>query len=216
VRVRRRSLVCTVCGSGRAPRDEDRALGPGAESATLRAGMSRHATGMPCAHAAAPLAFFWGVTVSTATVRRQTAAAAAYVAVQTAAGERLGRAQPPPPAGPAPQQVSADGAMAPLVGGEWAAVKTVARGTIERDATVSERERRRAPSGYAHFPAARRWGMRGPRVVTPAAITTPPSATHRVIPTTGVPQLPPLRAATTHPWRHRLLAKKAVTSRSRI
>ncbi len=37
--------------------------------------------------------------------------------------------------------------------------------------------------------------MRGPRVVTPAAITTPPSATRRVIPTTGVPQLPPLRAS---------------------
>jgi len=41
--------------------------------------------------------------------------------------------------------------------------------------------------------------MRGPRIVTPAAITTPPSATRRVIPTTGVPQLPPLPAATTHP-----------------
>ena len=113
VRVRRRSLVGTVCGSGRSPRDEDLALGPRAESATLRAGMSRRATGMPFAH-------------------------------------------------------------------------------------------------------ARRRGMRGPRVVTPAAITTPPSATRRVIPTTGVPQLPPLPAATTHPWRHRLLAKKAVASRSRI
>lgn len=107
---------------------------PGGASARLGEGMARLATWMPFAQAAEHLAFFWGVTVSEATVRRQTeAAGAAYVAVQTAAVERLVREQPPPPAGPACQQVSADGAMVPLVGGAWAEVKTVAIGTIERE-----------------------------------------------------------------------------------
>lgn len=110
---------------------------PGAESATLREGMVRLAAWMPFAHAADHLAFFWGVRVSEATVRRQSeAAGAAYVAVQTATVERLVREQPPPPAGPALQQVSADGAMVPLVGGEWAEVKTVAIGTIARAETT--------------------------------------------------------------------------------
>ncbi len=123
--------------AGFSPLDEELALLPGAESATLREGMTRLATWMPFAHAADHLAFFWGVTVSAATVRRQTeAAGAAYVAVQTAAVEDLMREQPPAPPGPACQQVSADGAMVPLVGGAWAEVKTVAIGTIERAGTT--------------------------------------------------------------------------------
>lgn len=36
-------------------------------------------------------------------------------------------------AGPAVQQVSVDGAMVPLVGGEWAEVKTLAIGTVQVD-----------------------------------------------------------------------------------
>ena len=44
--------------------------------------------------------------------------------------ERLERELPQPPRGPAVQQVSVDGAMVPLVGGEWAEVKTVAIGTV--------------------------------------------------------------------------------------
>jgi len=120
--------------AGVSPLDEELALVPGAESATLREGMVRLAAWMPFARAAEQLAFFWGVTVSEATVRRQTeAAGAAYVAVQTAAVEDLMRAQPPVPPGPACQQVSADGAMVPLVGGTWAEVKTVAIGTIARE-----------------------------------------------------------------------------------
>lgn len=92
---------------------------------------------MPFAHAAEQLAFFWGVRVSEATVRRQTeAAGAAYVAVQTAAVATLMREQPLAPPGPVCQQISADGAMVPLVGGAWAEVKTVAIGTIEREAAT--------------------------------------------------------------------------------
>lgn len=87
---------------------------------------------MPFEQAAEHLAFFWRVRLSEATARRHAeAAGAAYVAVQTAAVERLEQEAPAPPTGPAVQQVSADGAMVPLVGGVWGEVKTVAVGTVE-------------------------------------------------------------------------------------
>jgi hypothetical protein len=47
------------------------------------------------------------------------------VAVQTAQVEELERTLPAPPQGPAVQVLSVDGAMVPLVQGEWAEVKTV-------------------------------------------------------------------------------------------
>jgi len=89
---------------------------------------------LPFAQAAEHLAFFWGVRVSVSTARRHAeAAGAAYVAVQAAEVERLEREAPPPPRGPAVQQISADGAMVPLVGGTWAEVKTLAIGTVVVD-----------------------------------------------------------------------------------
>ena len=83
------------------------------------------------------LAFFWGVELDATTVRRHTeAAGAAYVAEQTAEVERLERERPAAPAGPTVQYLSADGAMVPLVGGQWAEVKTLAIGDVKvgRDA----------------------------------------------------------------------------------
>jgi hypothetical protein len=89
---------------------------------------------MPFAQAVVELAFFWHVTLGVSTVRQRTeAAGAAYVAAQTAAVERLERTPPPAPPGPVLQQVSADGAMVPLVGGVWAEVKTLAIGTVQVD-----------------------------------------------------------------------------------
>ena len=91
----------------------------------------RLATWMPFAQAAEYLTFFWQARVGASTVRQQAeAAGAAYVAVQTATVARLEREQPPPPAGPQRQQVSAEGALVPLVGGTWAEVKTVAIGRV--------------------------------------------------------------------------------------
>lgn len=106
---------------------------PGSLSPALAAGLTRLGTWMPFARAAEELAYFWRARVSASTARRQTeAAGAAYVAVQTAAVEALERgAGEPPPAGPARQFLSADGAMVPLVGGAWAEVKTLAVGTIQ-------------------------------------------------------------------------------------
>jgi hypothetical protein len=55
------------------------------------------------------------------------------VAAETAAVERLEQQWPEPPVVPAArQQVSVDGAMVPLVQGEWAEVKTLAVGRVER------------------------------------------------------------------------------------
>jgi hypothetical protein len=89
-------------------------------------------TWMPFERAATELAHFTRVEVSDTSVRRHTeAAGAAYVAVQTAELERLERERPLGPHGPDVLQVSADGAMVPLVGGEWAEVKTVAIGRVE-------------------------------------------------------------------------------------
>ena len=87
---------------------------------------------MPFRQAAEAIAFFWGVEVSESTVRRQTeAAGVAYVAVQAAACAQLEQGNVVCPAGPAVQQLSLDGAMVPLVGGEWTEVKTAAIGTVE-------------------------------------------------------------------------------------
>ncbi|MDP9227112.1 MAG: hypothetical protein M3P18_25350 [Actinomycetota bacterium] len=44
--------------------------------------------------------------------------------------ERLERERPAAPAGPTVQYLSADGAMVPLVGGQWAEVKTLAIGEV--------------------------------------------------------------------------------------
>jgi hypothetical protein len=55
----------------------------------------------------------------------------AYEAVQTAAVTTLETQLPEPPPGPPRQLLSVDGAMVPLLHGEWAEVKTLALGEIE-------------------------------------------------------------------------------------
>jgi hypothetical protein len=104
---------------------------PGELSATLAEGVARLGTKMPFAQAATELAYFWGVELEETTLRRHTeAAGAAYVAEQSAELERLERERPAAPVGPTVQYLSADGAMVPLVGGQWAEVKTLAIGEV--------------------------------------------------------------------------------------
>jgi hypothetical protein len=87
---------------------------------------------MPFGRAAQELQHFRGVAVSRSTVERLTeAAGAAYVRCQTAEVARIAKALPVPPAGPAQQFLSVDGAMVPLVGGEWAEVKTLVIGEVQ-------------------------------------------------------------------------------------
>jgi hypothetical protein len=100
------------------PLDEDLALLPGELSPTADEALVLLGAWMPFEPAAASLARFLKVPVSKSTARRHAeAAGAAYVALQDAELERLEREAPAPPAASAIQQVSADGAMGPLVGG---------------------------------------------------------------------------------------------------
>jgi len=72
-----------------------------------------------------------GVAASEATLRRCTERqGSVYEAAQTAEVRRIETELPEPPQGPAKQLLSVDGAMVPLVGGEWAEVKTLVLGEI--------------------------------------------------------------------------------------
>jgi hypothetical protein len=108
------------------------ALLPGALTPSLQEDLVRLGVWMPFGRAAQELAYFRHTVVSRPTAERLTeAAGAAYVAVQTAEVGRLEREAPEAPAGPAKLFLSADGAMVPLVGGEWAEVKTLVLGEVQ-------------------------------------------------------------------------------------
>jgi len=93
----------------------------------------RLGTALPFERVPALLFFLMGVHVSIETVRRLTeGAGATQVAVEQAAIEQVRQALPPVPAGPEIQQISADGAMVPLIHGEWAEVRTLAVGTVQQ------------------------------------------------------------------------------------
>ncbi len=121
----RRYAMCPRCEAGLFPLDEELQLLAGHYTPTVYEDMTRLATWMPFARAVKEMAYFRQTSVTAATVRRQTeAAGAAYVAVQEHEVERLERDAPPAPKGLAQQFLSVDGAFVPLVGGEWAEVKT--------------------------------------------------------------------------------------------
>ncbi len=113
------------------PLDEELGLLPGTLTPSLQQDLVRLGTWMPFARAVSELAHFRCTDVSKSTVRRLTeAAGAAYVCVQDAEVTHLERKTPMPPPGPAQQFLSVDGAMVPLVGGEWAEVKTLVIGEV--------------------------------------------------------------------------------------
>jgi hypothetical protein len=121
-------------GPGFFPLDDTLCLLPGPFSPFLVQCMVRLGTVMPFEQVPDLLAFLTGVQVSVDKVRRVTEqAGAAQVALEEQELDRLERDLPAVPAGPATQQVSADGAMVPLVHGEWAEVRTVAVGTLAAD-----------------------------------------------------------------------------------
>ena len=116
-------------GRGFSPLDEELGLLPGSLSPLFQDHLTRLATWMPFAHAAQMLAALTGVQVSEATTRRQTyGAGAAYEAVQAA---QALTSEHPGDCSPAAKLVmSADGAMVPLVHGQWAEVKTLVIGEV--------------------------------------------------------------------------------------
>jgi hypothetical protein len=113
------------------PLDEELELLPGQLTPRCLEQLVHLGAWMPFARAAAMLADFTQVSVTEDAARRQTEkAGAAYVAYQTAEVERLERETPPPPAGLDKLCLSADGAFVPLVGPEWAEVKTLMVGEV--------------------------------------------------------------------------------------
>ena len=114
------------------PLDEELALIPGSLTPSLHEAVVRLGTRMTFRSVVQDLFFLKHVTTTEATVRRQTeTAGAAYVALQTEAVAQVEQTLPPVPAGAVRQLVSVDGAMVPLVHGEWAEVKTVVLGAIQ-------------------------------------------------------------------------------------
>jgi hypothetical protein len=117
--------------AGFSPLDAQLALLPGQYSPTIQAMLVRLSAWMPFAQAAAFLRDFAHVTVSEGTAqRRSTAAGTTAVVQQTLAAQQILDTLPLVPVPAAPMQVSIDGAMVPLVGGEWAEVKTMAIGRV--------------------------------------------------------------------------------------
>lgn len=94
----------------------------------------RLASWMPFEPAREVLKDLVGVQVSKATARRATlGAGVAALAVLEEEAKRLKQEVPQAPAGAAKQAMRADGAMVPLVGGEWAEVKTLVMGEVTRN-----------------------------------------------------------------------------------
>ena len=119
-------------GSDFFPLDEELELLPGSLTPHAHECLVRLGTWIPSfKQASQELADTLKVNVSEAMSRRRTeAAGAAYEAVQRQEVERIEQKLPAPPQGADKIQVSADGTMVPLVGGEWTEVKTVAIGEI--------------------------------------------------------------------------------------
>lgn len=87
---------------------------------------------MPFKKAAEMLADLLGIQVSAAISQRYTeSAGAAYVEMQTEEVKRLEREMPPAPPGGDKLQMSADGAMVPLLHGQWGEVRTLVIGEVQ-------------------------------------------------------------------------------------
>lgn len=118
-------------GRGFSPLDEELGLLPGVLTPRLQEQVAHLGAWMPFAPAAQMLRRFTGVAVSAATARRLTEVVGrAALAVEEAAVVRLCDELPPVPPGPQRAVLSVDGAMVPLVGGEWAEVKTLVVGEV--------------------------------------------------------------------------------------
>lgn len=124
-------------GKGFFPLDEALELAPGCLTPHGHECLVRLSAWMPFEKAAELLEAMLGIRVSKGVSQRYTeAAGAAYEQLQTEEVERLEKEAPEPEAGAEKLQVSADGAMVPLVHGVWAEVRTVVIGEV-----VSEGDR---------------------------------------------------------------------------
>mgnify|MGYP000181586489 CR=1 FL=1 len=98
----------------------------------IQASLTRLSSEIPFERAVESLADTLRVRISEPTARRQTQKwGAAYVAFQEDEVKHIEQELPPVPTGPDKMLLSVDGAMVPLVGGEWAEVKTLVLGVID-------------------------------------------------------------------------------------
>jgi hypothetical protein len=108
------------------------ALLPGAVTPSLQAHAAHLGAWLPFGRAAAMLTSFTQVALSESTVQRLTETTGmAALAVAEAEVAQIQETWPAVPVGPDTAVVSVDGAMVPLVGGDWAEVKTLAVGVVE-------------------------------------------------------------------------------------
>lgn len=115
------------------PLDDELALLPGRLTPTLHGWLVRLSSYLPFARAAALLSEFARVPLSEGTAQRLTyAAGTTLVAHQTLEADQIIREAPAPLPGPDCLLLSADGAMVPLLKGEWTEVKTLVAGVVEQ------------------------------------------------------------------------------------
>ena len=118
-------LAPTV-GKGFFPLDEQLGLDGAGVTPRSQEALVRLAAWMSFEHACELLKDLLGIQVSATSNRRYTyQTGQAALAVQQAEEERIRTDLPEPPQGAERQVISADGAFVPLVGGEWAEVKTL-------------------------------------------------------------------------------------------
>lgn len=115
------------------PLDEELALLPGSLTPWLQEALVRLSTHIPSfAKARSEFAFFTGIEVAPDTARRHTERAGALlVAHQTAEAARVLREHPASPCAPDTLVLSVDGAMVPLLNGQWTEVRTLAVGEVQ-------------------------------------------------------------------------------------
>jgi hypothetical protein len=120
-------------GPGFSPLDEELGLLPGNLTPRLQEALVRLSTHIPSfAKAARELAWFTGASVHADTAGQRTeTAGSVLVAYQTAEAARILHEHPAPPCTPDSLVISVDGAMVPLVHGQWTEVRTLAVGEVQ-------------------------------------------------------------------------------------
>jgi len=115
------------------PLDEELGLLPGSLTPRLHEALVRLSTHIPSfVKATRELRWFTGATVHPDTARQRTeAAGAVLVAYETAEATRILHEHPTPPCTPDTLLISVDGAMIPLVHGQWTEVRTLAVGEVQ-------------------------------------------------------------------------------------
>ncbi len=124
------SVQCV--GWGFFPLDEELGLVPGGLTPRGQESLVRLSSWMPFERAVELLADMQGICVSPAQSRRSTErVGAVYAELQEEEVERLEKETPAAPPGAEKMQMSADGAMVPLLHGEWQEVRTLVIGEVQ-------------------------------------------------------------------------------------